>query len=193
MQFDTINKEIRIYEKIGKDSGAYFIERLNLKKIQVQSNSYDFCTRLIPIGKDGLMVNIAGKNYIENYQYSSKIKTATWKDERYTIVESLIEDAEAKLDELSKPYKSYTVEVIDLAASREEYKEFLSYDLGDTVSLISKSKRIRETHRIVKTYDYPDNKEKNKCELANTRLSFEEIQKQEQYMQSIQKYQTLCC
>ena len=48
------------------------------------------------------MLNIGGKNYLENYQYSRKVKTCTWKDERYTDVESLREDGEAKLDELSK-------------------------------------------------------------------------------------------
>lgn len=186
IKFDSILKTIAIYEKIGQDRGAYFMERLNLKKLQVQSNSYDFCTRLICIGKDGLMLNIGGKNYLENYQYSRKVKTCTWKDERYTTVESLREDGEAKLDELSKPYKSYTAEVINLAEAvqgeelREQYREVFAIALGDTVALISKSTGIRESHRIVKMYQYPQTKEKNKVELANTRLSFEEVQKTEQ-------------
>ena len=60
MVFDSLNKGISVYEKYGEDRGAYFIERLNLKRLQVQSNSYDFATRLIPIGKDGLMLNIDG-------------------------------------------------------------------------------------------------------------------------------------
>lgn len=178
--FDSICKEISIYEKYGEDRGAYFIERLNLKKLQVQSNSYDFATRLIPVGKDGLMLNIDGKNYIENYQYSKKVKTMTWKDERYMDVESLKEDAEAKLDEISKPYKSYTADVVNLAEQSEEHKEVFSIALGDTVLLISKSTGIRESHRIVKFYEYPQTREKNKVELANTRLSFEEVQKTEQ-------------
>ncbi len=178
--FDSICKEISIYEKYGEDRGAYFIERLNLKKLQVQSNSYDFATRLIPVGKDGLMLNVDGKNYIENYQYSKKVKTMTWKDERYTDVESLKEDAEAKLDEISKPYKSYTADVVNLAEQSEEHKEVFSIALGDTVLLISKSTGIRESHRIVKFYEYPQTREKNKVELANTRLSFEEVQRTEQ-------------
>lgn len=175
-----------INEKYGEDRGAYFIERLNLKRLQVQSNSYDFATRLIPIGKDGLMLNIDGKNYVENHQYSKKVKTMTWKDERYTDAESLKEDAEAKLDELSKPYRSYTAEIINLVEAvqdeekKEQYKEVFSIALGDTVLLISKSTGIRESHRIVKFYEYPLTKEKNKVELANTRLSFEEVQRTEQ-------------
>lgn len=86
--------------------GAYFIERLNLKRLQVQSNSYDFATRLIPVGKDGMMLDTNGKNYLENYQYSRKVKTMTWKDERYTDIESLKEDAEAKLDEISNRHNN---------------------------------------------------------------------------------------
>lgn len=186
MVFDSLNKGISVYEKYGEDRGAYFIERLNLKRLQVQSNSYDFATRLIPIGKDGLMLNIDGKNYVENHQYSKKVKTMTWKDERYTDTESLKEDAEAKLDELSKPYRSYTAEIINLVEAvqdeekKEQYKEVFSIALGDTVLLISKSTGIRESHRIVKFYEYPLTKEKNKVELANTRLSFEEVQRTEQ-------------
>lgn len=180
MKFDSINKTIAVYEQIGEDRGAYFMERLNLKKLQVQSNSYSFCTRLICIGKDGLMLNVGGKNYLENYQYSKKVKTCTWKDERYTDADSLQEDGEAKLNELSKPYKSYTADVIDLAEKSEEYEEVFSIGLGDTVLLISKSTGIREKHRIVKMYQYPQTRAKNKVELANTRLSFEEVQKTEQ-------------
>ena len=90
------------------------------------------------------------------------------------------EDGEAKLDELSKPYKSYTADVINLAEVSEEYKEVFSVGLGDTVLLISKSTNIREKHRVVKFYEYPLTKERNKVELANTRLSFEEVQKTEQ-------------
>lgn len=178
--FNSIEKTISIYEKVGENKGAYFIERLNLKRLQVQSNSYDFCTRLICIGKDGLTLNINGKNYLENHQYSKKVKTCTWKDERYTVVESMKEDGEAKLDELSKPYKSYTADVVNLAEQSKEYEDVFSVGLGDTVLLISKSAGIRESHRIVKMYEYPQTRAKNKVELANTRLSFEEVQKTEQ-------------
>ena len=186
IKFDSIHKGIAIYEQIGEDRGAYFMERLNLKRLQIQSNSYNFCTRLICIGKDGLMLNIGGKNYLENYQYSRKVKTCTWKDERYTDEESLREDGEAKLDELSKPYKSYTADIVNLVEAvqdgeeRERYREVFDIALGDTVLLMSKSTGIRERHRIVKMYQYPQTRSKNKVELANTRLSFEEVQKTEQ-------------
>ena len=96
------------------------------------------------------------------------------------------EDGEAKLDELSKPYKSYTADIVNLVEAvqdeeeRERYREVFDIALGDTVLLMSKSTGIRERHRIVKMYQYPQTRSKNKVELANTRLSFEEVQKTEQ-------------
>ena len=72
------------------------------------------------------------------------------------------------------------VEAVQDEEKKEQYKEVFSIALGDTVLLISKSTGIRESHRIVKFYEYPLTKEKNKVELANTRLSFEEVQRTEQ-------------
>jgi phage minor structural protein len=43
-KFDAINKKIYIYQTMGSDKGSYFSEELNLKKLNVQSNSYDYCT-----------------------------------------------------------------------------------------------------------------------------------------------------
>lgn len=116
----TVNSKdqvISIYEKIGEDKGAYFTSQLNLKTLSVQSTSYDFYTEIEPYGKDGMTIESVndGKTYVENHQYSNKVKRLIWKDERYTDPESLKEDAEAKLADMSKPYTSYSADVIDLA------------------------------------------------------------------------------
>ncbi|WP_367657576.1 phage tail spike protein [Clostridium saudiense] len=173
LEFDTLNKKVNIYEKRGIDKGVYFLDSLNLKDLSIQSDSYDFYTRIIAKGKDNLKVTL------ENFQYSNKIKTYIWKDERYTDIESLTEDAEAKLDELSKPYRAYSATVIDLAnISKEDYKDILSYSLGDIITLVSKENEIKEKQRIVKMVEYPDEPDRNTCEIANTTLSFEDIQKE---------------
>lgn len=177
-KFDAINKKIYIYSSMGSDKGVYFSDSLNLRKLDIQSNSYDFATRIIPIGKDGLKITAInnGKEYVENYQYSTKVITAYWEDNRYTVVESLREDAIAKLNELSKPFKSYSADIIDLASLNDKYKNILDYDLGDTITLISKDKKVKEKQRIVKLIEYPDEPEKNTCEIANKTLRFEDIQ-----------------
>ena len=177
---DTLQKAIDIYDRIGKDKGAYFIEGLNLKKVTRKSDTYDFYTRIYPIGKDGLTPEtVLGKDYIDNHQYSNKVKACVWKDERYTVVQSLIEDAEAKLEEISKPYKQYTAEVQDLAKQSDIYKNILDYGIGDTVTLISKQKGIKDKQRIVKIVEYPESPEKNTVELSNVNKTFAEIQQEE--------------
>lgn len=128
----SLTKTIDIYDRIGSDKGCYFMEGLNLRKISLKSDTYDFYTRIYPIGKDGITPEwLTGKDYIDNFQYSSKIKAYVWKDERYTNTTSLIEDATAKIEEMSRPYKAYTAEVVDLAKASEEYKDILSYGIGD--------------------------------------------------------------
>lgn len=172
IEFDTLNKVVKVYEKLGHDKGVYFSDEINLKALDIESNSYDFYTKIIAIGKENIKIEV------ENFQYSNKVKTLIWKDERYTVLENLREDATAKLQELSKPRKSYSADVIDLAKLNSKYKNILDYKLGDTITLISKDKKIREKQRIVKIVEYPDEPERNSCEIANTTLDFIDIQKE---------------
>lgn len=176
----SLTKTVDIYDRIGSDKGCYFMEGLNLRKISLKSDTYDFYTRIYPIGKDGITPKwLTGKDYIDNFQYSSKIKAYVWKDERYTNTTSLIEDATAKIEDMSRPYKAYTAEVVDLANASEEYKDILSYGIGDTVTLVSKKTRTKEKQRIVKIREYPETPKKNTVEISNARKTFAEIQKEE--------------
>lgn len=174
----SLEKTIDIYEQIGADRGRYFIEGLNLKKLTVTSDTYDFYTRLIPLGKDGIGIEWLGKPYLENYQYSSKIKTYVWSDERYTNTTSLIEDGIAKLEEMSKPYVAYKADVIDLARQSKKYSSVFDYDIGDTVWMISKSTKTKEKQRIVKLTEYPESPQSNTVELSNATKTFAEVQQE---------------
>lgn len=174
----SLEKTIDIYEQIGEDRGRYFIEGLNLKKLTVTSDTYDFYTRLIPLGKDGIGIEWLGKPYLENYQYSSKIKTYVWSDERYTNTTSLIEDGIAKLEEMSKPYVAYKADVIDLARQSKKYSSVFDFDIGDTVWMISKSTKTKEKQRIVKLTEYPESPQSNTVELSNATKSFAEVQQE---------------
>lgn len=178
IQINSINKNIIFVEQRGSDKGTYFISQLNLKSISRKSDTNEFYTRIKPVGKNGLTIESInnGKNYLENYQYSNKVKTYYWKDERYIVAESLKEDAAAKLNNLSKPYNAYDCEIVNLAANSEEYS-LLEYAIGDTVWLLDEKKNIKEKQRIVKIIEYPDSPENNNCELANTVLTFDEYTK----------------
>lgn len=175
-KFDTLNKIIMLFDKIGDDRGIYFIDSLNLRALQVQGNSYGFYTRIIPTGKDGLTIASVngGKTYLENKQYSNKTLTYYWKDERYTKPESLKEDALEKLNIMSKPFKSYIASTINLAKMNGKYKDILDYNLGDYIYLISKKNKVKDKHRIVKTKEYPQDHSKDTVELANKALDLSE-------------------
>ena len=177
-KINSLTKTIDIYEQIGADRGRYFIEGLNLKKLTVTSDTYDFYTRLIPLGKDGIGIEWLGKPYLENYQYSSKIKTYVWSDERYTNTTSLIEDGIAKLEEMSKPYVAYKADVIDLARQSKKYSSVFDFDIGDTVWMISKSTKTKEKQRIVKMTEYPEAPRSNTVELSNATKTFAEVQQE---------------
>jgi hypothetical protein len=178
---DSINKTLSFYEQYGEDKGAYFIEDLNLRKASGENTTYDFYTAILPIGKDGLTISSVngGSNILENHQYSDKYKLLIWKDERYTVVEDLLEDALYKLDEISKPYATYTADVIDLATKYPEKYGILSYWIGDVVTLVSRRSGTRIKQRIVKLTVYMHEPALNECEISNPKLDFIDIQKEE--------------
>lgn len=177
IKVDSKNQQIYIYESIGSDKGVYFTSQLNLKKLEVQSTSYDFYTELEPYGKDGLTIASVnnGKTYVENHQYSDKVKRIIWKDERYTLPESLKEDAEAKLADMSKPYSSYSADIIDLSRASAGTYSILAYEIGDTVTLMDGITGTKEKQRIVGIKRYPEEPSKDTCTLANKALTFDEL------------------
>ena len=177
MRFDTKNKVVYFREQFGEDKGVFFTKSLNLRKLDLTCDTYDYYTRIIPIGADNLRINDVngGKSYVENYQYSDKIRTLIWEDTSYEDAETLKEDAEKKLVDMSVPKKSYSADIIDLAAQRPEYS-VMSFGLGDTILLLDKETGVKEKQRIVKLTAYPKDPGKNTCELSNTTLTFEEMQ-----------------
>jgi len=164
-RFDAINKKVYAYLSMGQDQGVYFTDDLNLIELSRPSNSNSFVTRLYPYGKDGLSIADinGGKPYVENFQYSNKIIELIWEDNRYTDVTSLKADASRKLNELSRPRRTYQVQVVDLA-KMEDDKDFLSFSLGDTVTLLSQEEKFRDKQRIVKYVEYPEEPYKNNAE-----------------------------
>lgn len=179
--YDTKNKTVSFYEQAGEDKGVYFTHSLNLKKMTRKDSSYDYYTRIIPVGENGITIEDVndGKNYLENFQYSNKIRTYIWVDESYTSKQALKDDAEKKLADMSKPLVSYSADVIDLAKQKPEYS-LLSFKVGDIIRLFDEATQIQDTQRIVKMTEYPQDPSKNTCELANMALTFEELRQKEQ-------------
>jgi phage minor structural protein len=175
--FDSLRHLISLHQKQGADRGVYFAEQLNLVQLQIQGNSRDYITRLLPLGKDGMTVASinGGDPFIHNYQYSKKDISAYWIDNRYTLKADLLADAKERLDYLSKPTVAYSADIIDLAKASDGKWSVLDFALGDWITLVSESTGVREQQRIVKLNRYPDEPDKTTVELANRIASLDDI------------------
>lgn len=177
VKFDSVNRVVYFEEEFGEDKGTYFMRGLNLVEASLSTDSYDYYTRIVPIGADDLRITEVnqGVPYVENYQYTSKVRTLIWEDTSYEDASELKEDAIKKLADMSKPKKSYSASVKDLAAENDQY-DILSYSLGDTVKIIDERSGVNDLQRIVKMSVYPHDPGSNTCELSNTVITWEELQ-----------------
>lgn len=175
--FDTKQKKVILKERIGERKTVFWAEGINIKDVTEDRDSFDYYTGIMPIGADGLKITEVnhGSDILYNYQYTGKKKILIWEDSAYKDAEHLKEDAEYKLNEISKIKKTYAVKIIDLAKMNPKYSA-MSYSVGDTITVLG-LEEIKEEQRIVKMTEYPYEPEKNSCELSNAILSFEEMQK----------------
>lgn len=157
IKFNNKDKEISISKQIGEDRGVYFHSDLNLKSVNISGDTYDYATRLIPKGKDGLGIEEVnnGLSYVENLSFTNKIITRYWIDERYTVAENLKRDAELRLSTIAKPMKYLECTISDLS-KHSKYK-FMDYNIGDFITLTEKDIKMKELHRISSVIRYPDN------------------------------------
>lgn len=178
IEYDTFNKIVYLKEKVGTDRGVCFIDGLNLLEVTDSGDSYDYVTIIVPIGADDLSIESVnnGNNFLENYQYSKKKITLIWEDSSYTDPQALKDDAVYKLNEISKPKKTFRVKIVDLAKRNKKYSG-MRYSIGDTVTIISLRDGIKEKQRVTKTTEYLEEPVNNTCDISNAVLSFEDMQK----------------
>ena len=147
-----------------KAGGVYLTEELNLTSTNFKGSSSGLCTRLYARGKDGLTfagIN-GGKDYVENFSYTDKIICAYWEDERYTVVENLLEAAQKKVDASAVPVRSYSCGVVDLAKAWR-YEEgagsniyaHLNIQLLTVATLLDTRRGTRIDHQVVQYKRYP--------------------------------------
>lgn len=163
--FDTKNKKLKIYDKMGVSLGAYYSNELRLQQLSKQSTSYDYATVLYPVGKDGLTIaNVnGGKPYLENYSFSNKYIEKVFIDENIEVAEILKQKAEEYFEEIAVPRASYKIKLTDLGKS---------VAIGDTVIIVDKVKRIKQKQRVVKIIKYPFAPEQDVIEISNLQPNF---------------------
>ena len=171
-RFDNINKSVDIINMAnGTNLGAFVTRDLNLTANNYKGKSTSFATRLYAYGKDGLSfadIN-GGKPYVENHSYTNRVICAYWNDDRYTVAANLLLDAQAKIDAMAVPQRSFDLSVVDLAAVNPAKYSELSFTLFSVVSLIDQTRSgSKVDHTVVERWIYPYHPEKNKVTLSTT-------------------------
>lgn len=167
VKFNNKEKIVNVGKELGSDKGVYFHSDLNLKRVEISSDSYDFATRILPVGKDDLTIESVnnGNKFLEDYTYTDKVKTVYWEDNRYTIPENLKATAQEMLDNLSKPLRAFNCEIVDLV-NNSKY-DFMDFDVGDTITIIDSNSKIKEKHRITSHILYIDERHKGSVRFEN--------------------------
>lgn len=169
-RFDNVNKTVTLLnQNTGQNLGAFVTRDLNLKENNYKGKSTGFATRLYARGKDGLTfasIN-AGKDYVDDFTYSDRIICAFWEDDRYTVAQNLLDDAQAKLAEMAVPQRSFDCLVVDLAATNPAKYAELEFPLFSFVGLIDQTRSgTKINHQVVERWRYPFYPEKNKVVLS---------------------------
>lgn len=170
-RYDNLNRQVAAYSaEPGPYAGAFASMALNLKEINYKGKSTDFITRLYPYGKDNLSISSVnnGLPYIDNNEYSSKIICGYWQDDRYTVAENLLADAQTMLAEMARPSASYSCSVMDLAKTNPGLYNFQQFDLLSSVLLIDDTRKTAVLHEVVEYWEYPYYPEKNEVILSTT-------------------------
>lgn len=164
-------KEIICAEKIYNESNSYLNVGLNVEDKDISIESFDFATRIVPEGMNGLKINQIndGKDYLEDNSYSDKVIHYYWKDERYTNIKNLKDEAQRKLEVLARPKINIELKVKDLrqAVGVEEDFSNGSFGIGDYVYLIDQDRKTKEQFRVLRLVEYPYRPMDNEITLSN--------------------------
>lgn len=171
MRIDEMTQTIYIEKSIGKDQGTYYTDELNLTRLEITSDSFEFFNRITPIGHDEMGIESVngGVPYIQDTRYSSKIVHKYWRDERYHVAQNLKEDAAEMLAKHATPLVAYASEVVDLSFLPKY--SFLQSVLYDTVTLISTEMGFSDVQKIVMIREYVNEPWRNVVTLANKEIS----------------------
>lgn len=170
--FDCLSKVVTVIDPYtSADTGLYVTPELNMKDHTYKDSSTGLVTRLYCYGADDLTFSDIndGKPYIDLQGYKGKPIVSSWTDGRYTNKESLLADGRKKLQELAAPVGSYTINMIDLAAVDDKYKDLQVRIRETTHCIIDPVRGIEIPHRIVKIRKYllDEERSNNTITLSN--------------------------
>jgi phage minor structural protein len=148
--FDCPNRLVHLLTVNGKDSGALFAYKKNMKSIERVVDTRSLVTRLYAVGADGLTfadIN-GGKPYLEDYTYSSEVRISTLDCSSFTNPYQMKEFTAMRLAQYCKPTVSYVLNAMDLSVLTGYEHE--AWNLGDYVRVEDKELGLSVTTRIVR-------------------------------------------
>lgn len=141
-----------VHSKRGNNSGITIRERKNLSGIEFHSDFSTVATRLLPLGKDGLMIDsiFVDSPIIDHYSTPIIKKVEIDSDnleELYNYCENLYKN------DIDKPTVSIKIDFVELSKTTEyqKYSNLESVHLGDTVLAYIPSLELNIKTRVVKT------------------------------------------
>lgn len=157
------NFSIGLNKNIGTDTGVVIRYRKNLKEISCEENWDDVVTKLLPVGKDGILLNELepGRSvYLSSAQSYSVPYTKTVSFSQDSIDEEDFKDEDGNTDEVA--YKTALVEDLELQGIKyldENCKPKITYtlradlenitDIGDTIEVIHEPLSINLTAAVI--------------------------------------------
>lgn len=161
------NFSIGLSQEIGTDTGVVIRYRKNLKEISCEENWDEVVTKLLPVGKDGILLNELEPDrnvYLSSAQSYSVPYTKTVSFSQDNIDEEDFKDEDGNTDEVA--YKTALVEDLELQGIKyldENSKPKITYtlradlenitDIGDTIEVIHEPLNINLTAEVV-AFDY---------------------------------------
>ena len=161
------NFSIGLSQEIGTDTGVVIRYRKNLKEISCEENWDEVVTKLLPVGKDGILLNELEPDrsvYLSSAQSYSVPYTKTVSFSQDNIDEEDFKDEDGNTDEVA--YKTALVENLELQGIKyldENSKPKITYtlradlenitDIGDTIEVIHEPLNLNLTAAVV-AFDY---------------------------------------
>lgn len=148
LRFNTMTKTVDFLQQIGDDTNDTIDYSRNLKGITRTEDTSELTTRVYMYGRDGLTIADIndGKDYIEDYTWMDsqglerKIKSYVITDDRFVILESMLEYMQSRLDTYSKPIVTYEL---------DSYVKSGYLNMGDRVIVADHDFNTRSVHRVV--------------------------------------------
>lgn len=170
MYFDTKAKVIEIWNTRGIFRETFFFNEASLRYCKVQSDTYDLVTRLIPIGKNGVTINMVNNGclWLEDHTYTDEVITGYYVNTKVENADDLKNLAEYKLKDTCIPHSTYKIALCQLDEN---------VGVGDYIRIIDEIKGVDRTERVKKVVRASD-PDKGYVEVGKPAILFDDIYKQ---------------